>query len=482
MDLKRIVFFFFTLIVLVFGCTSEEKSFKNLNIKTVKQFQFSDSTYIIQIDNLKEHPIKFNLNINDIFPLDDNKLRLEIEKMSFEKKISSEKSAWLFVSNHTFHSKPLTIDSWQHHPLLFLNSIGGGLCDDKASVLAKLWMTLGDSSRIIGLNGHVVPEVFVNQKWQMFDPDNSVYYCNEGEQPQSVNELELSKDSILISNCNSTFVNPIFKFQNPISRYITGLYQSDDNEDVTHWHLNYSSDVTNDFVLPPYSNLKIIYNKVTGITNLLITLTSKSKGQLKVPLVPYEVSGKAQFQVNNKDVYINNETILLPQKQFHSEIEVVNVDKQTEINYLINPKLNVFKDNNSLVLNSSDSLSIKIKSQSKQNPNAIFGEEYLFFDTKSIEYKDYLTVISNYKNDTIDENFFYNEFKRFLDYDTSLSKEEKMVYINKFPNDYKKIISLMNDRQQSIIKEKYPKSVLYIFLASRYQKLDYISKILNQQK
>lgn len=470
------------LINFLLSCTNNNLNSSKLNVKTVKDFHFVDSTYVIQIDNLKEDPVKFNININDIFPLDYVKLNQEIEKLSIKSKISYESAAWIYVSNNTYHSKPLTSENWQHNPLIFLNSIGGGLCDDRASVLSKLWMNHGDSSRIIGLEGHVVPEVFVNQKWQMFDPDYKVNYCDENNIPTSVKDLESSKDSVLITKCHFNYVSPLFKYPNPISKKVTSFYKSDNNEDVTQWHLNYSSEFTNDFILPSFSTLKIGFNKNTGVINFVVELNLESKGQLKIPLVPINATGKAQFLVDEQNVLINGKTDLTPQKHFYSEIEVVKVDKKTKISYLINPKLSVFKVKNKIELNSSDTLNLLIKSSSEKFPNTLFGEEYLFFDMKSIEYKGYLDLIANYNNETIDKKFIDEKFLMFLDYDESLTQVEKLNYINQFQKDYSYVTKTFDNNQQSIIKKEYPRSIFYLFLGSKYQKMDYIYKILNQQK
>lgn len=84
--------------------------------------------------------------------------------------------AWRYVSLRHRHDYSITGGRMLHHPLVYLRSIGAGLCDDVASVLHFLWMALGYESRVMVLEGHVVPEVLVNGRWEMYDPDLKVYY------------------------------------------------------------------------------------------------------------------------------------------------------------------------------------------------------------------------------------------------------------------------------------------------------------------
>ena len=59
------------------------------------------------------------------------------------------------------------------------------------------------------------------------------------------------------------------------------------------------------------------------------------------------------------------------------------------------------------------------------------------------------------------------------------------VYIDRFQpfnEDYKKVFDGITAAQNKFIEERYPTSIFYLFLALRYQKVDSIFQILNQQK
>ncbi len=52
--------------------------------------------------------------------------------------------------------------------------LGGGFCSQQAIVLDNLLKTQGIESTIIGLSGHVVNEVLVDEGWMILDPDYNV--------------------------------------------------------------------------------------------------------------------------------------------------------------------------------------------------------------------------------------------------------------------------------------------------------------------
>jgi len=105
--------------------------------------------------------------------------------------------AWRFLTARAYQYIPFTGSSAQEDPLLFINSLGYGLCDDFANVLARIWSWQGYESRVWLLNGHVVPEIQIDQQWEMFDGNYGVYYLDQSGHVASVNELSADPDLIL---------------------------------------------------------------------------------------------------------------------------------------------------------------------------------------------------------------------------------------------------------------------------------------------
>jgi len=48
--------------------------------------------------------------------------------------------------------------------------LGGGFCSQHAIVLNNILRSQGIESRILSLNGHVLNEVLINEKWRVYDP------------------------------------------------------------------------------------------------------------------------------------------------------------------------------------------------------------------------------------------------------------------------------------------------------------------------
>jgi hypothetical protein len=108
-----------------------------------------------------------------------------------------QRKLWRGVRDGTYHWTPLTEAYWQHSPLLLLNSIGFGFCDDVASALTTLARDAGFEARTWALNGHVVPEILADGRWELWDPDLAVYYFDRQGLVAGVEEL--AADTSLIT-------------------------------------------------------------------------------------------------------------------------------------------------------------------------------------------------------------------------------------------------------------------------------------------
>jgi len=62
--------------------------------------------------------------------------------------------------------------------------LGGGYCSQHAIVFDNLLDEQGIESRILGLSGHVINEVLIDNKWKVFDPNYNVVF------DESLSELE----------------------------------------------------------------------------------------------------------------------------------------------------------------------------------------------------------------------------------------------------------------------------------------------------
>jgi len=100
-----------------------------------------------------------------------------------------QRRIWRFLRDHSYYYYSCTIQRWQSSPALFLNSIGFGDCSDTAETLGRLWQEQGYRTRTWGLGGHVVPEVYADGRWEMYDPSFRVYYHDEQGNVAGIEQL-----------------------------------------------------------------------------------------------------------------------------------------------------------------------------------------------------------------------------------------------------------------------------------------------------
>lgn len=445
-----------------------------------QNLSFSDSFNVILIRNIHNQEVTFELDINGAFPLKMSNIIQSIEDSSSAKSTTVDEEAWRYISRSTFWSNPITLENWQHNPILFLNSIGGGFCDDRATVLAAIWKNWFDSVRVVGLNGHVVSEVYNDEKWKMYDADLKVAYLNSQNQICSVRELEDSTQFISTPHNGKVIGNnPVFETINPTSKRFSNYYKSkEDNEDVSNWHLN-SDEPLSTFTIPAHATLKIEINKNTHQTNLSVILTEKSKGKIEIPFVPHSAQGSFEYQLATKNISFEDDFHLFPTNRWIQSIQIQSVKSPSVIRYLVNPKLRFIKPQNQINIKSNLHLEI-VKKQ--ETIRSFLPEELssgLFFDEKSAEYKDFLIHLSSYKG-VIDKQYLEKQYILFLASDQKLSKEQKEELYLLFQKDWDKLNFNLKEKEFTIFEKLYPQSAFYFFIASKYRKLNFAKTLLTE--
>lgn len=472
---NRFILFFYVFFHLFTSCNSYNKEeVPKLNIEQV--IEFTDSFNVIYLNNHHDQSVTFQFRFNDLFPLKMTDIIQVIEDRSIRKKTTIEEEAWKYVSQFTFWTNPLTAESWQHNPILFLNSIGGGFCDDRASVLAEIWKNWFDSVRVVKLNGHVVSEVYSNDKWKMYDADRKVAYLNADNEVCSVAELEDSSQFVSNPYKKSVIgINPIFKTNNPISERYAKLYASkEDNLDETTWHLN-SKEPASSFILPAYSSLKISVTNKDHV-NLSVLLIEESKGDLQIPFVPYSAKGTFEYQIGDKSHLVKDSLTYFSTEELINSFDIRNVKSESEIRYLVNPKLRFLQKENSLKVKSSLPIEIiKEKNDvSSYLPEGIAISYYISENT--LKYTEFLTRLSKYEG-ALEEDDLIEQYQFFLSLDKTLSQKQKQEFLILFKEDWQDF--KLNNNGFTILKKTYPLGVFYFFIASKYQKIDLMKAFLN---
>lgn len=143
-----------------------------------------------------EKPLEVALQLNgERFPLDLNHVVAQI-KAGHTAPQERALAAFRWVSERTVNFIPPTGKGFpDHDPQTFTNSFRYGFCDDAAEHLAQLHAAVGISSKVIGLNGHVVVQSEIEGRLVYFDPDYKMtYWDNDHAQLLSRENVCKSKE------------------------------------------------------------------------------------------------------------------------------------------------------------------------------------------------------------------------------------------------------------------------------------------------
>ncbi len=470
-------FFYLSLFFLFFSCTNNEKE-KSYNYKSIDTLFLSGKSEQISISS-NENPVSFRLKINNRFPLSIADMIENIQQISIQKSISEEQAAWEFVTKNTFHSHRLTEKCNQHNSEFFINSVGGGLCESRATVLADLWRNMNFESRIINMvNYHVVAEVFSAGKWKMYDADNEIYYYNEKNEIASFHELREHPDWVVNPLQNYDFRSP-YTEKNLWTEKLGQWYSSAEINTIS-WEIDSISDV--EFSLPPNTQMTLYLQNSKNIFSISVELTEKSKGLIKLPFVPYCAIGVFSFKANDSAfVLSNNDTLLFHNNEFIKNFNITNVRSNSRIIYLVNPRLKILSETTIIVTESTEKLTIKTSEIDKNKipvflPNRLAVERIFLDSVLNTVYLNYLANSSAYTSENIDE-YLNVEFRKFLDTDKSLQYDDKELLLKKFPKQLKLYLLEIGSSKEDfilLVNKYHPMSLCYLFASIRYDKSEFL--------
>jgi hypothetical protein len=154
----------------------------------------------VQLINRSDMSVDFSLKHGD-FPLFDSMESLVAYVRAMADETVGEgfaRKAWRFVRDSTAHYYPVMPLQFQAAPWATLNSTGYGYCADRAATMAEIARGAGFEVRSWTLGGHIVAEILVDGRWELYDPDLEVYYHDL--QGQVAGVLDLQANPSLVSN------------------------------------------------------------------------------------------------------------------------------------------------------------------------------------------------------------------------------------------------------------------------------------------
>ena len=479
----RALHFCFIAIILTVGCSVERQTspVSNAAFDIMDTIVLSPKHPNISIENNTDAPVHFNMKLNERFPMSIDEMVKEIEVNALLDSCSKTISAWKFVSDYTYHLVPFSSDPWIHDPSILLNSLAGGFCDDRSSLLAYLWNESGFVGHVKNLNGHVVAEVNDEKKWQLFDPDHGVYYTDSTGEIVGLNYLEKNACNGL-STVGSNIVQRIFWDckTNDSQRSMKSYTSVNDNIDATAWHLDFKPLKNLEFVLPSGAVIILVKGNKHHSDVVVVKLTIKSLGLMRIPLVPYAVKGAAVFKMGGNTVTSRSNTVLnLPKNRMHDSVIVENVIREAFVYYHINPKLSSLKDSNILSISAANG---QLNAESSEGIPIVYDEQRsaaMDFDRHITRHLEYLrSMPSSFKRITIAE--IKKEYQAFLSLDPSVDSAQSQKLLKNFANDLKMLedtLRLTEVQWLEFAEQYYPKSLLWMFITMRHSHYRYLHKL-----
>jgi Pilus formation protein N terminal region len=134
-----------------------------------------------------------------------------------------ERKLWRFLVDNTFHWAPVSPLAFVGDPWVEINSLGWGYCGEVAAAYVLIAREAGYAARVWGLSGHVVSEISIGSRWEMYDADLVAYYYDRDNQLAGVEEL--AADPSLITNPINP-LHPTWLGYGPYSQVVADIYSS----------------------------------------------------------------------------------------------------------------------------------------------------------------------------------------------------------------------------------------------------------------
>lgn len=305
----------------------------------------------VRITNNGPSQVAFNAVINgNSFYRDDDDILDEVRRTRAATSVDERFHIrlWRYVMENRYHDAPYTVHLWGHSPVLMFNSIGFGFCDDAASVYAALAEKSGYESRVWVLSGHVVPEVRVEGRWEMLDPDLQVFYLNAIRQIAGVEELAANPqwitDPIGSASADSWVHSPA----------LSEIYSSTGDNYVEPWlqHQLPIPAYSEPFILPSgaYLDFPVLDEVVlkshddvvlTNFEIMKMVLPKTWIGQIHLPFVIIDIRGTGRLSLQGTQVAMgsNEASRLLNDRSRHvNQVAVESSGSEVEIFFLVNKK------------------------------------------------------------------------------------------------------------------------------------------------
>lgn len=307
-------------------------------------------------------------------------IQQEIDAIPPEADGSSATRIFRFVTDNRQHGFPLTTDfEWFLTPTLFFNSVGVALCGEAAEQVNMLATDRALPAREWRLNGHIVAEIQVDGRWQMYDADYGVYFLTRGGQIASLAELEL--DPSLITDPELLLETP-----GPWSPYqvaYANLFSTTNDNSIRRIAPRVTlSPRSLDVTLPRGASLRFpgrfavtppdyLGQPAFDYADLLLRLPAGSSGVIANPFLLHTIRGNGVVSLEGQTFSIGSTALqdaidarIGPME----EMELLQATSAVEVVYLVNPRRWSLGARNTLALRKSAGGSLMVTVKPAGNP------------------------------------------------------------------------------------------------------------------
>lgn len=224
---------------------------------------------------------------------------------------SFARKLWRFVRDNTYHNVPLNADRMWYDMWTTMNSLGWGFCGHVAAVYVEIARAAGFEARVWGLTGHVVPEIRVDGRWEMYDPDMAVYYLNSEGKVAGVEELA-EVPSLITNPINPVLVDDAQQQSGPYHMVIAEYYASQADNYTNDTTFNVAEPGGGTLITMPAGSALLFPGKWTSnpvgydgdipyvvpeYRQALLHLPAGWVGSLRMPWVLWDVAGGGEVRI-----------------------------------------------------------------------------------------------------------------------------------------------------------------------------------------
>jgi hypothetical protein len=343
-------------------------SFASLPAETTRRIDVASPTSsALVFRNVADFDVAFRLDVNShMYPGTTRgetlKRMLESSRFSIQQQ-SAPFLIWQALSENTRRGATLSEATWLHGPVRLLSSLGFGYCDDVASAFAFLAKEAGMETRVWTLGGHVVPEVLVDGRWEMYDPDIGVIYHNR--QGQVANLEELQADPSLITAPDNPILSKKFDVRSPFSQEVADIYSTTANNMVYDRYTLPVMRVDPTIIMPPGATLTFggmwtppLVDSPTGkaipfLAEARLVMPAGWTGTLPSAFIVVRAEGAGRVKFGNEEFDIGSaelDAYLRDFRHAQGEPSIVQSDSPIAITLLVNALAGALSSENDVMV------------------------------------------------------------------------------------------------------------------------------------